>query len=237
MAPDIFGAAITDYFHNPGNQKVKVHSPNFEDDEISVAHLFRTYTCMPKLEQVALKLCKGHVLDIGCGAGSHSLYLQQQTSCKVSAIDISTGAIQIATSRGLANAAVRSFYDYDGQSFDTLLLLMNGAGIIGTLSNTETFFSQVRKQMQPNGQLLLDSSDISYIYKEEDGGFWIDTTVGYYGEIRYKISYKDQESSWFDWLFIDFHTLKCAAQANGFSCELVYQGIHQEYLARIILQS
>ena len=73
---DVYGNAILDFYHG---KKVKLltFSSIAGEDELPLEHLFRTYMEMPALEQMALKLSKGKILDLGCGAGSHSLYLQQ----------------------------------------------------------------------------------------------------------------------------------------------------------------
>lgn len=233
MNPDIFGKAIKDYYENTRDQKVTVISPDFDDDYIPVKHLFRSYSEMPSLEKKGLDFCNGLVLDIGCGAGSHSLYLKENTNCKVYGIDISPGAIEVASQRGLNHVLAADFYKYNYQQFDTLLLLMNGAGIIGTLSNIDSFLTHAKNLMLPGGQILLDSSDISYLFTDKDGGFRINMSDRYYGELQYKIAYKNQESSWFDWLFIDYITLKNAANTNGLHCELLYEGEHYDYLARL----
>ncbi|UZO79382.1 class I SAM-dependent methyltransferase [Aquimarina sp. ERC-38] len=233
MQPDVFGKAIEDFYHIPADQKITVISPDFDDDCIPVKHLFRNYEEMPEIEKKALDLCKGRVLDVGCGAGSHSLYLQNYTGCEVTANDMSKVAIKVARKRGVINTIQQNFYDCSTGEFDTLLFLMNGAGIIGKLEHIDTFFLQVKKLLAPQGQLLLDSSDVSYLFQEEDGSFWIDAFQNYYGELKYQIAYKNLKSDWFDWLYIDFKTLQNAAITNGFYCEYVQEGTHCDYLARL----
>jgi len=189
---------------------------------------------MPLIEQKALDICVGDVLDVGCGAGSHSLYLQDEKKLHVHAIDISEGAIEICKERGIKHAAIQDVFELpQGASYDTLLFLMNGSGIIGKLTNIDRFFSTIRHLLKPGGQILMDSSDISYLFTEEDGSFWVDASAGYYGEMHYKLSYKKLQSDWFDWLYIDYNTLQTAANANGFLCQLVLEGAHQDYLAKI----
>ncbi|MBP2832207.1 class I SAM-dependent methyltransferase [Aquimarina sp. U1-2] len=235
MHTDIFGEAIKDFFNQNYTEDIIVQSPDFDDDHIPVPYLFRNYEEMPKLEQRALELCRGEILDIGCGAGSHSMYLQNKRNLNVTAIDISGGAIEICKKRGIQRAHVKDVYQLTDKKFDTLLLLMNGSGIIGKLANIDHFFIHLKTLLKPKGQILLDSSDISYLFTDEDGGFWVDITTAYYGEIKYRLRYKEQKSNWFDWLFIDFNTLQNAANTHGFICELIIEGSNHDYLAKLTM--
>jgi 2-polyprenyl-3-methyl-5-hydroxy-6-metoxy-1,4-benzoquinol methylase len=90
---DLFGKAILDYQTNNSPEDLITETSISEADEMSVAYLFRDFKDMPKLEQKALQLAKGKVLDVGCGAGSHALYLQEK-GLDVTAIDISENANQ-----------------------------------------------------------------------------------------------------------------------------------------------
>ncbi len=231
---DIFGEAIKDFYHQNYTEDIVVHAPDFENDSIPIPYLFRSYDEMPKIEQKALELSFGKVLDVGCGAGSHSLFLQNEKKLDVTAIDISEGAIEIAKKRGLQHTLVQDIYDHKAK-YDTLLFLMNGSGIIGKLTQIDRFFTHIKTVLAPGGQLLMDSSDISYLFTDDEGGFWVDASAGYYGEMQYKMSYKKLTSDWFDWLYIDYNTLQNAANAHGFLCELLLEGENNDYLARITL--
>ena len=235
--PDIFGKAIKD-FHSTGYpDDIIVHSPDFDDDVIPVPYLFRTYGEMPGLEQKALQECRGKVLDVGCGAGSHALYLQEEKKLQVTAIDTSEGAIEVSRLRGIRDARQISFEEFTGETFDTLLLLMNGTGIVGRMEQLDPFFEKLRTLLNPGGQVLIDSSDLNYLFeKDEDGGIWIDASEGYYGQLQYSLSYKGETSPEFDWLYLDFNSLNLAARENGFECELLMEGLHFDYLARLTLK-
>ena len=223
---DIFGKAIAGYYKEKDETPITVHSPDFENDEIPVAYLFRDFEEMPKLEQEALKLCKGSILDVGCGAGSHALYLQNELKLVVKAIDTSSGAIEIAKERGLKNAVVQDFYKISSERFDSILMLMNGTGIIGKLDNIDDFLQHCHKLLNDDGQLILDSSDLIYLFDDE----FIDSEE-YYGELTYELSYKGETSDPFDWLYVDKEILQKAAHNNNFSCEIVLEGEHYDYLA------
>ncbi len=234
---DIFGMAIANYFHHGDKTDIVVHSPDFDDDLIPIHYLFRTYREMPVLERKALDNCRGRVLDVGSGAGSHALYLQQEKKLEVTAIDISPGAIEISRLRGLRDARNTDFFELEGETFDTILFLMNGTGIIEKLNNLDTFFAHASRLLAPGGKILIDSSDLRYLFEEdEDGGIWIDPNSGYYGEMEFTLSYKNHFSSPFPWLYLDYHLLELAASKMNFTCKLLEEGEHYDYLAKISRQ-
>lgn len=229
---DVFGNAISAYYHEKDETPILVHSPDFDDDEILVPYLFRDFKEMPRLEQAALKKASGKTLDVGCGAGSHALYLQNEKKLSVTAIDISAGALEVCKERGIKDAINIDYFDLQNEKFDTILLLMNGTGIIGKLKNLDRFFKHSKTLLSIDGQILIDSSDLSYLFDpDEDGGIWIDPEAPYYGELEFSISYKGERSSEFPWLYLDYNSLALAAEGNNFSCELIKKGEHFDYLA------
>jgi SAM-dependent methyltransferase len=231
---DLFGKAILDYQTNNAPEDLITETTISEEDEMSVAYLFRSYDEMPQMEQKALQLSTGKILDVGCGAGSHSLSLQNERNLDVTSIDISANAIQACTLRGLKNAKVKDVMTLENEKYDTILLLMNGAGMCGKLKNIPNFLLKLKSLLNPGGQILLDSSDIIYMFDDdEDGGKWIPSKNEYYGEIVFNISYKGEKEKPFDWMFIDYNTLQNAALDNGFQCELILEGEHYDYLAKL----
>lgn len=233
---DIFGKALLDYQNGNDWEDIKTHSSVAGEDVMPLPYLFRNFDEMPVLEQMALKLCKGRILDIGCGAGPHSLWLQNN-GFAVTALDASKGAVEASRSNGVEKTVHAEILSYSGTTFDTLLLLMNGIGIVGRLAMLGTYLEHFKKLLSPNGQVLMDSSDIIYMYEaDDDGGVWIPGDKDYYGEVEFTMKYKGQKSNSFKWLYIDFDTLANAAEAHGFRCELVSQGEHYDYLARLTLK-
>lgn len=234
------GAAILDFQKKGKASKLRVLSSMFEEDEMPVKHLFRNYEEMPKLEQKALDLAKGKVLDVGAGAGCHALALQEKMEkaskaiTSVKAIDISSLSVEAMKLRGIQNLeCINLFNPLLGNGFDTILLLMNGTGIAGKIANLPTLFQRLKSLLNPNGQILIDSSDLKYIYENEDGSFDIDLTGAYYGEVDYQMVYGDIKGETFDWLYVDFPLLKNVAESCGLHAELVAEGEHYDYLARI----
>lgn len=233
---DLFGQAILDYQTNNSPEDLITETTISEADEMSVAYLFRSYVDMPPLEQKALQIAKGKILDIGCGAGSHSLYLQNELNLAVTAIDISKNAIQACKLRGVSNAQTIDMLDLDPkEKFDTILLLMNGTGIFGKVNNLPKYLQKLKTLLNTNGQILIDSSDIIYMFDEdEDGAKWIPSN-NYYGELEFSITYKNEKEESFPWLYLDYNTLQNAAIDNGLNCELILEGEHYDYLAKLTI--
>ena len=230
---DPMGAAILDFLKHGRADKLHVFSSQFDEDEIPVRTLFRTEKQMNPLERTALQLATGRILDIGAGSGCHSLALQAAGK-EVEAIDISPLSVEAMCKRGVkqatqANLFNESFYG----SYDTLLMLMNGSGIIGQLENLPAFFRKAKQLLRPGGSILMDSSDLRYLYEDEDGSFVINIADEYYGEVDFQIRYKEIMGDPFDWLYIDFQTLSLYATQNGFEAKLIKEGIHYDYLARL----
>jgi SAM-dependent methyltransferase len=231
MTKDLFGKALLDYQSGNYSEDL-ITSTNISDsDDLPLPYLFRDYSEMPKLEQKALQLAKGTILDVGCGAGNHALYLQEK-GLNIKAIDSSKGAIEVCKQRGILNAELKSLLD-ETKTFDTILLLMNGTGIFQELSHVSKYLMHLKSLLNSNGQILIDSSDISYMYEDEDGGTWQDLNSDYPGELDYYLSYKGEQEAPMKWLYLDFETLKTACLTVGLECEKVIDGEHVDYLARI----
>jgi SAM-dependent methyltransferase len=230
---DLFGKAILDFQTNTSPENMITSTSISDDDEMEVAYLFRSFTEMPTLEQKALQLTKGRTLEVGCGAGSHGLYLQNERNIDVHSIDISENAITACTLRGLKNTQVIDVLNIENEKYDTILLLMNGTGIFETLERTSIYLKKLKSVLNPNGQILIDSSDIIYMFDEdEDGGKWIPSDT-YYGELTFTVQYKNETEAPFPWLYMDYNTLQNAAIANGLQCQLVLEGDHFDYLAQL----
>ena len=231
---DPMGAAIRDYFRQGKSAQLKVLSSLFDDDEMPVAHLFRSYHEMPPLEQRALNEARGKVLDVGAGAGCHALALQER-GFDVTAVDISPLSCETMKERGVANVeCVNIFNQRFQERFDTLLLLMNGTGIAGKLSRLPQLLSRLKQLMNPGAQILIDSSDLRYVYEDENGVLDVDLDGAYYGEVDYQMTYRNIIGKSFDWLYADSVVLAECCRQCGLKCEILAQVNHYDYLARIV---
>jgi SAM-dependent methyltransferase len=236
MAKDVLGQAMADYYQTlidgtTFTGRLWVHNDNKHGRKarMPVETYFRNSDEMPELEWVALQQCRGRILDIGAGAGSHSLALQQLGQ-DVTALEISPGAAEVIDARGVRKIICQDFFTLPveaGRTYDTLLLMMNGIGLSGTLEGLRVFLRKARLLLRPGGQLVFDSTDVAYLY---DGN--PPTTLPYYGEIRYQYEYRRQRSDWFNWLFIDHKSLTDLAASEGWTTEIVFEDKFGQYLAK-----
>ena len=224
---------MLDYHQSPGEQQLITWTSLTEEDPVPLSYFFRNYQEMPAIEQKALALSKGKVLDIGCGSGSHSLYLQNEKGLSVCAVDSSSGAAQIAKERGVNQVFHQSILDFKEGGFDTLLLLMNGLGVAKDFQGVFPLLIHLKSLLAPEGQILLDSSDLIYLFEEEDQDDWRNAAT-YYGELDFGIGFKG-ETEEFPWLYLDFEHLSQAAELAGFNCEKILDGPNYDYLARLVV--
>ena len=231
---DPYGQGLLAYWRGNDQATFTVACNITEPDEWPVSLFFRTFEEMPEIEQKALLNASGSVLDVGAGAGSHILWLQQQ-GLKATAIDISFGAVEVMKQRQCTDVQQADYFQFTGQKFDTLLFLMNGIGIAGTLERLPLFFQKAKELLNPGGKILLDSSDILYMFTENDGSIMFNLNGPYYGELTYSFDFEAQKGEPFDWLFVDFDTLKRQAQQAGFTCKKIAEDDHFLYLAELSL--
>lgn len=232
---DLMGRAIWDYYYQENSEDLQTETSISELDDLPVSYLFRDYQEMNALEKKALDLSFGKVLDVGSGAGSHSLYLQNERKLEVTALDISPKSIEVCKARGVKNAICEDLLRFSEKNFDTVLLLMNGTGIFQSLEHIDQYLQKLKSLVVENGQILIDSTDILYMYdQDEEGGVLVPAT-GYYGELDYYLHYKGESELPMKWLYLDFDTLENAAIANGFKIQKIEQ-LEDSYLAQLTLK-
>ena len=232
---DLMGRAIWDYYYQENSEDLQTETSISELDDLPVSYLFRDYQEMNALEKKALDLSFGKVLDVGSGAGSHSLYLQNERKLEVTALDISPKSIEVCKARGVKNAICEDLLQFSEKDFDTILLLMNGTGIFQSLEHIDQYLQKLKSLVAENGQILIDSTDILYMYdQDEDGGVLV-PAKGYYGELDYYLHYKGESELPMKWLYLDFDTLENAAIANGFKIQKI-EKLEDSYLAQLTLK-
>jgi SAM-dependent methyltransferase len=228
---DVLGQAISNYYYKTSTGGLWVHNDYGPKEEMPVEIYFRSADDMPELEWVALQHCKGRTLDIGAGAGSHALFLQQ-TGMKVAALDISPLAAGVMKARGVKDVLCQDFFQLSARrKYDTLLLLMNGIGLAGTVDGLLIFLRKARTLLRPGGRLIFDSSDIAYLYNGRPP-----KGMPYYGEVRYQYEHLRKRSEWFHWLFIDQRTLTRLAGQEGWNVKLLGKDKSGQYLVECTIR-
>lgn len=223
---DPYSLALKTYFAGEETEDLLLHNSYGAVEEMPIWYFFRSYDEMPDLEKIALSICEGRVLDIGAGTGVHSICLRQ-LGHEVLPIDTAAGAVEIMQSSDLKNASKTDFFELTGQQFDTLLCLMNGIGFIGKLSQLSDFLKKADELLSPEGQIILDSSDIKYVY---ENGLPQDH---YYGEVSFQYEYRSNLGEVFPWVYIDPGTLTKEADRLGWFVYFLHTE-NDQYLARLI---
>jgi SAM-dependent methyltransferase len=228
-AYDPHGAALLDCFRGETSAVLICHQDGERDDVPAAFWLRET---IDPLEALALDLCRGRVLDVGAGAGLHSLELQRR-GIEVTAIDVAPECVMITRERGVRSAEVADLYEFDGGRFDTIICLCNGLDKVGRLSDLPRFLRRMRELLAPGGQLIADSFDLrvganaarlAELARKEAAG-------RYFGETDLRFEYKGRCGTPFSVLQIDYETLAQIAERNSWQCELV-DGDSSHYLVR-----
>lgn len=228
---DVFGRALTDHYKSGFSDTLMLHNNYGKPETMPIEVFFREESELPELESYALTLCTGHVLDIGAGVGAHALILQSR-GFQVTALEISDAACGIMRERGVNNIINTDVLHYSGQQYDTLLMLMNGIGLSGDMAGLHQLIPKLVNLLNPGGQLLFDSSDISYLYATGDF-----PKNHYFGEISYQYEYQNIKGDQFKWLYIDFDRMKDIANIYDLDCELLYDDEMDQYLARMTVRT
>ncbi len=221
MSP--FDQALSDFYYNQSASELTLHNNYGDPETMPIEVFFRDEYELSDLDKYALSLCKGDILDIGAGVGAHTLALQNRNE-KVTALEISSTACQIMKDRVVKQVINDSLYSTLKEKYDTLLILMNGFGLCGTVNNASNFFKTLGAKLKPGGKVIIDSSDVGYMYDKlpEDH---------YYGEVQFCYEYKHIVGEWFNWLYIDPNYLIELSNQNNWSCQVVFEDGNDQYLA------
>ena len=232
------GRALLDFHHGATSARITVHTDLWVDEPTPVEEFYRPDDQpLPELEKTALNLCRGRTLDFGAGAGRHALELQRR-GLEVTAIDVASEAVEVMRERGVADARCGDFTALRGERFDTILLLMHGIGLVGTLEGLASFFDHINDLLEENGRIIFDSADLGIVMPEQfDEGLAEWRAGGLYpGEVEYRLTYGDLEGEPYPWLFVDPVTLADRARVAGFRSEMVARGHRGSFLARVLRQ-
>jgi SAM-dependent methyltransferase len=222
---DLHGKAILDCYNGNEDTTLLLHNNYGEPEEMSVSVFFRDELDLSTLEHLALIECQGKVLDVGAGAGALSIILQDR-GFEVHALENSDGCIEVMKQLGIDNC-IKDDFKKHVLKYDTLLIQMNGLGLAGRLDKVPVFLKKCVSLLNPDGQILIDSSDISYLYEEGAS-----KPKGYFGEVQYQYEYLGEKGDWFDWVYVDQTTLVYLVNETGLSIEILADEDDQ-FLARI----
>jgi len=233
-AMDLYGQMLQDYFRGETSVAITVHRDDGHISEMAAARFFRAPAEFSPLEQMAIGLCKGRVLDVGAGTGCHALALQDR-GVDIVAIDISPAAVEIMAQRGVRDARVVDVFDLREERFDTVLMMMHGIGMVGDLAGLDRYLVHAHRLLKPGGQLVFDSLDVRYTDTPVHLAYLeANRQAGrYFGEIRMRFEYKGQIGPLFGWPHIDPEMLKAHAERAGWLARVVHQEDWGDYLAQL----
>lgn len=226
------GLGIKDYHQTGKRTQIKVHTVDGEITPYPAELFFRDYEDFGIFDELACHLAKGRVLDVGAGAGCISLFLQQ-LNVEVTAVEISADAVDVMKDLGVEDARCADFFELKDEQWDTLLLLMNGIGFVGSLDGLQRFLEHAKSLLRPGGQILFDSSDLALADIGDTDYTGADST--YEGEVWYQLEYKGIKGSPYYWLYVDQFTMRKYAKAAGYHFELMEEADEGYYLGRLTL--
>jgi 2-polyprenyl-3-methyl-5-hydroxy-6-metoxy-1,4-benzoquinol methylase len=226
---DVYGKALYDYYKGNDATDLFINTSYGESEEMPVEVFYRDFDDFPLLEAIAIENCQGKILDVGAGTGCHSLIMQDK-GLDVTPIDVSAYCVKVMRSRGIEQVRQSNFFNLTNERFDTILLLMNGLGIVEKLERLPLFLKQCENLLSPGGKVLFDSSNVQYLQDE----FGVDPKGKYIGEIAYQYVYKGKAGKWFNWLYVDKHLLKSTVRKEGWRFELLFENEENQYVASII---
>jgi 2-polyprenyl-3-methyl-5-hydroxy-6-metoxy-1,4-benzoquinol methylase len=233
-AMEPLGRALLAYFEGDREAQLVIHRDDGVDEPMPISHFFRDPSEFTEVENKAIELCSGRVLDAGAGTGLHSVVLQQK-GLPVTAIDISPQAVDVMSRRGVSDAHAANIYEFEGGPFGTVLMMGHGIGMVETIDGLDRFLDHTRGLVSEGGQLLLDSRDVrrtddpSHLAYHETNR----KAGRYIGEIRLHLSFREVPGPRCGWLHVDAETLAERGIANGWTSEVVLEEEDCHYLARL----
>jgi hypothetical protein len=231
-----FGQALLSYYNGNTEATVIIRRDDGVTAPLPAGYFFRKDDDLSRIEKTALAQCKGHTLDIGAGSGLHSLILQKN-ELRVTAIDISPELTGLMEQRGVRDIRTANIFEFKGGPFDTLLMMGHGIGIAGDLNGLDRFLLQARDLVNKNGQVLLDSMDVSLSTDIQNQAYQDASrkSGNYIGVIKFRMEFGDIIGPYFNWLHVDPVTLAKHADKSGWKCEILLSEENGEYLARLDL--
>jgi len=217
LEQDLFGQVLMDFAAGRAEEYYLRRDDNTVERD-STSRYFRSWEKLPAHQRCLLNHAYGRVLDIGAGAGQHTLALQNR-SLEVVAIDASPGAIEVCRARGVKSAYLMDAHDlqFDPASFDTVLLLGNNLGIAGTPDGLRTLLRRLHEIVRPGGQILADINDNTATHDPGHLRYqrWNVSRGRYPGAIGQRIEYDGKCGPQFNWLLTNFSDLRAILMETG----------------------
>jgi SAM-dependent methyltransferase len=225
---DVIGRAI--WLHQFEKQvcEIELFIDGMEDEPMLSSQFFRTESEMNSAELEALNRCKGRVLDVGAGAGCHSLILQQR-GMEVLALERSALSCEVMRARGVREVTEVDVMHFSGKQFDTILLLMNGFGIAGTEEGLVDLLCHLKTLLAPGGRIIGDSTDIRY-FKEESAV--VDLSAGTPCEVKFEVRCEGKAQV-FPWIYPDEVLLEVLAEEAGLQYQTLLHVDEYHFLCEI----
>lgn len=233
---DPFGQALWDYFEGRREGRLTFHNldaPEYRA-ELPVSQFFPMARGVSAVERCALESCQGRVFDLGAGGGDHARLLVDD-GFEVLAVDRSPTICGVLRRRGL-RVVEKDLFRLDAAVeglADTLLMLGNGSGLVGTLHGLARFFHHARTVLGPGGQVLMDSIDLTRVDPGYVHRVKAQVAPRFYGETPVRIGYAGQVGEPFPWLTIDPTTLAREGRGAGWQMEVLVRQDDGSYLARL----
>jgi SAM-dependent methyltransferase len=207
-------------YHDGDAGATVVAYDDYERDEIPVAYFFRGPDQFAPYEQLALGLCHGRVLDVGAGSGCHSLVLQER-GLPVTAIEILPEIVEILHARGVRDARVATWKDLAPEPYDTVLIMMNGIGLAGSLEALPDFLRTIARLLSEGGQVITDSTDVRVSMDPGAAGRLERRDGRYIGDLHFQLEYEGRKGAPFSQLYCDLETLTVTAAREGWRTDVV----------------
>ena len=223
---DLPGRAIKDFYFKNSKKHLFIHDRFGPKVKMDIEIYFRNQSQMPDIETIAINQASGKILDIGAGAGSHALELQQLNK-EVYALEISRSACAVMQDRGVKNVICDDIFKFKNEKFDSLLLLMNGIGLCADLEGFRNFLKHSETLLNEGGKIIFDSCDISYMFEDEP------STAEYFGEFECRYEYEQTFTEWFKWLYIDKYSMQQIADESGWRVKILAEDDSDQYLAEL----
>ena len=197
---------------------------------------FSPYRKWPQYEREALSFVRGRVVDVGCGAGRHSIYLKSQGH-DVVPVDNSPGAVEVARLRGLDEARLAGIQDVSAEigSIDTMLFMGNNFGLFQDRETCRELLGRFHRLTGPAGRIIAESMD-PYATRDPDHLQYHERNraagrMG--GQLRIRIRFRRIIGPWFDYLLVSQTEMRELLDGTGWHLERVLEGPGGAFVAII----